>query len=71
MKELCNKFLFLLRYVPYIIDEKQKIQCFHSFLSLMFKERIEDDNLKTIEEALRKAKFCYDQNKSKQENIPN
>ena len=26
MKELSNKFLSLLRYVPYIIDEKPKIQ---------------------------------------------
>ena len=30
MKELSSKFLSLLRYVPYIIDEKQKIQQFLS-----------------------------------------
>ena len=28
MKELSSKFLSLLRYVPYIIDEKPKIQIF-------------------------------------------
>ena len=28
MKELSIKFVSLLRYVPYIIDEKPKIQCF-------------------------------------------
>jgi hypothetical protein len=25
MKDFCNKFLILLRYVPYIVDEKTKI----------------------------------------------
>ena len=71
MKEICSKFLSLLHYVPYIIDEKPKIQHFLSCLPLMFKERIEYNNLKTMEEALRKANFCYDQNKNKQENISN
>ena len=63
MKELCNKFLSLLCYVPYIIDEKPKIQCFLSCLPLMFKERIEYDNPIILEEAMRKEIFCYDQNK--------
>ena len=61
MKELCRKFLILLRYVPYIIDEKPKIQRFISFFPLMFKEQIEYDNPKTLEEAMRKENFCYDQ----------
>ena len=71
MKELCSKFLSLLRYVPYIIDEKTKIQCFLSCLPLMSKERIEYDNSKNLEEAMRKSNFYYDQNKNKRENIPN
>ena len=37
----------------------------------MFKERIEYDNLKTLEEETRKENFCYDQNNNKRENIPN
>ena len=65
MKELCTKFLSLLHYVPYIIDENQKIQCFLGCLPLMFKERIEYDNLKTLEEAMSKANLFYDQNKNK------
>ena len=36
----------------------------------MFKEQIEYDNLKTLEEAMRKENFCYDQNKNKREIIP-
>ena len=60
MKELCSKFLRLIRYVPYIIDENPKIQQFFSFLPLMFKEQIEYDNPKKLEEAIRKANLCYD-----------
>ena len=36
----------------------------------MFKEPIEYDNPKTLEEAMRKDNFCYDQNKNKRESIP-
>ena len=36
----------------------------------MFKEHIEYDNPKTLEEAMRKEKFCYDQNTNKRENMP-
>ena len=57
MKELSNKFLSLLRYVPYIIDEKPKIQRFLSCLPTSFKDRIEFDNSKTLEEAMRKDFF--------------
>ena len=71
MKELSSRFLILLHYVPYIIDEKQKNQHFFSFLPLMFKERIEYDNPKNLEEAVRKTNFCYDQNKNKRERIHN
>ena len=71
MKEICSKFLSLLHYVPYIIDQKPKIQCFFSCLPLMFKERIEYYNPKTLVEGIRKENLCYDQNKKKQENITN
>ena len=35
----------------------------------MFKEHIEYDNPKTLDETMRKANFCYDQN-TKRENVP-
>ena len=63
MKELYRKILSLLHYLPYTIDEKPKIQWFVSFFPLVFKERIEYDNPKMLEEAMRKENFCYDQNK--------
>jgi len=65
MKELCSKFMSLLRYVPYIIDEKPKIQRFLSCLPAIFKDMIEYDNPKTLEEAMRKAHFCYEHNRNK------
>jgi len=40
MKELCSKFLSLLRYVPYIIEEKPKVQRFLSCLPAAFKDKI-------------------------------
>ena len=70
LKELSSKFLILLRYVPYIIDENPKIQRFLSCLPTSFKDRIEFDNPTTLEEAMRKVDFCYKQSK-KRESLPN
>ena len=66
MKELNSKFLSLLRYVPYIVDEKLKLQWFLSYLPFHIKSKIEYDNPKTLEEAMRKANFCYEKNRKKE-----
>ena len=66
MKDLNNKFLSLLRYVPYIVDEKPKVYRFLNCLPYHIKDRIEYDNPKTLEEAMRKANFCYEQNRKKE-----
>ena len=71
MKDLCSKFLSLLRYVPYIAEEKPKVQRFLSCLPAVYKDIIEYDNPKTLEEAIRKAKFCYEQNKNKAKHTSN
>ena len=65
MEEYANKFLELLRYVRYIKDDKVKIQHFLSGLPQSYKYRIDFDEPRTLEEAIRKAKYCYDQNKGK------
>ena len=44
---------------------------FLSCLPIGFKDKIEFDNPKTLEEAMRKAIFCYEQSKNKREGIPN
>ena len=66
MKDLNSKFLSLLRYVPYLVDEKPKVQRFLSCLPYHIKDRIEYDNPKTLEEAMWKANFCFEQNKKKE-----
>ena len=64
MEEYENKFLELLRYVKYIKYDKVKIQRFLSGLPQPYKDRIEFDEPRTLEEAIRKAEYCYDQTKS-------
>ena len=65
MEEYANKFLELLRYVRYIKDEKVKVQRFLSGLPQSYKDRIEFYEPRTLEEAIRKAKYCYEQSKGK------
>ena len=57
MKELISKFLSLLRYVPYIIDENPKIQRFLSCFPISFKDIIEFDNPKTLNRQWEKITF--------------
>eukprot|EP00253_Pinus_taeda_P005458 PITA_05458 len=70
MDEFINRFTSLLRYVPYIKEEKGKVQRFVSSLPAYIRERIEFDNPRTMDEAIRKARICYQQNKQKGD-IPN
>ena len=65
MEEYENKFLELFRYSRYIKDDKVKIQHFLSGLPQSYKCRIEFYEPRTLEEAIRKAKYCYDHNKGK------
>ena len=65
MNEYANKFLELLRYVQYIRDEKVKILWFLSGLPQTYKYRIDFYELRTLKEAIRKAKYCYEQSKGK------
>ena len=60
MEEYANKFLELLRYLRYIKDEKLNIQHFLSGLPQSYKDRIEFYEPRTLEEAIRKAKYCYE-----------
>lgn len=62
-----TQFTSLLCYVPYIREEKAKVQWFFSSLPLAIRERIEFDNPKTMDEGIRKARICYQQSKQKGE----
>jgi len=65
MDEYVKKFLDLIRYVTCISEEKIKIQRFLSGLPSFYKDRIQFDEPKTLEVAIRKAKHMYEQGKGK------
>lgn len=65
--EYTIKFLELLRYVPYLKEEKAKINRFNSELPMEFKDRIELDEPRSMEEAIWKLKHCYKQSKRRPE----
>lgn len=67
MDKFITRFTSLLHYVPYIREEKAKVQRFVSSLPLYMRERIEFDNPKTMDEAIHKARICYQQSKQKGE----
>jgi hypothetical protein len=61
IEEYVNKFLDLLRYVPYIKADKAKVQRFISGLPKEYRNRIEFDEPKTLEDTIRKATYCHEQ----------
>ena len=63
--EFVTKLTNLLRYVPYIREDKAKVQKFLNFFPVVYKERIEFDNPKTMDEVVRKARLCYNSSKVK------
>ena len=65
MEEYANKFFEMLRYFRYIQDEKLKIQCFMGALPQSYKDRIGFYEPRTLEEAIRKAKYFYEKSKKK------
>ena len=65
MEEYVTKFLDLMRYVNCIRDEKIKIQRFLSGLPSFYKDWIQYDEPKSLEEAIRKAKHMYEKSKGK------
>ena len=69
MDDFINIFLDLLHYVPYIKDEKVKIQHFLGCLPPNFRERIEFDMPKTLDTTLYKSRLCYEHGQQRQENM--
>ena len=60
MEEYEKKFLGLLKYVRFIGDEKVKMQMFLSGLPTFYNETIKYNEPKTLIEAIRKAKYLYE-----------
>ena len=66
-KEYTAKFLELLRYVTYFTNEKTKVQIFLSGFPLVFRNRIECDETRSLKEFIGKLQHCYEQSKCKNE----
>lgn len=62
-----TKFLELLTYVPYLIYEKAKVQIFFSSFPLAFRDRIEYDEVRSVDEIIRKMEHFYEQSKRNNE----
>ena len=60
-----KRFLDLMRYVDCIKDEKIKIQRLLSGLPFSYKDQIQYDEPRNLEEAIRKAKHLYEQSKGR------
>jgi len=53
--------------VPYLKDDKAKIQIFISGMPIEYRDNIEFDKPISLEEAIGKLKNCYEQSKCKVE----
>jgi hypothetical protein len=60
MDEYEKKFFELLKYVDFIKYEKVKIQRFLSGLPSFYNDKIQYDNSKTLEEAIRRERHLYE-----------
>jgi len=65
--EYTTKILEILRYVPYLTNEKAKVQRFFSGFPLTFRDQIEYDGPRSLDEIIRKLKHCYEKSKHKNE----
>ena len=61
--EYTSRFLDLLRYIPCLKEEKPKIQRFTIGLSVTFKDKIDIDEPRSMEEAIQNLKCGYEQSK--------
>jgi hypothetical protein len=66
MEKYKKKFLTLLKYVKFFDDEKVKIKRFLSGFPTFYKENIKYDEPNTLIEAIRKAKYLYEQGQGRE-----
>jgi hypothetical protein len=65
MEEYENNFLGLLKYAGFIKDEKVKILRFLSGMPSFYKEKIQYDEPRTLNDTIRKAKYLYEKGKGR------
>jgi len=64
-EEYITKFMKLLRYVPYLTDDKAKVQRLFDGFPLEFRDQIEDDEPHSFQEFIGKLKHFYEQSMRK------
>lgn len=65
--EYTSRFLEISRCVPYVKDDKEKIQRFINGFPATYRDWIEFDEPWSLEEAIRKLNHCYEKSKHKVE----
>jgi hypothetical protein len=60
-----KRFFDFFKYVSFIKDEKVKFQIFMSGLPSFYSDKIHYDNPKTLEEAIRREKYLYEQSRGR------
>jgi len=65
--EYNSRFLELLRYMPCLKEEKANVQRFISGLPIAYRYWIEFNEPRSLEEAIRKLKHCFEKSKRKVE----
>ena len=68
-EEYIRRLLDLLKYVPYLKEEKENIQRFISGFVVSFKGIIVFDEHRSLGKAIRKLKHCYEKSKCKNESM--
>lgn len=71
MDEFITKFTSPLKYVPYIREEKAKVQRFNNSFPAYMKARLEFDNPKMMDKSIWKGRICNQQMKLKGDNTKN
>jgi hypothetical protein len=65
MDEYEKRFFELLKYVGFIKDGKVEIQIFLSGLPSLYSDKIQYDNPRTLEEAIRREKHLYEKSRGR------
>jgi hypothetical protein len=65
MEEYERRFLDLMRYVDFIKDENVKIQRFLSGMPSFYKNKIQYDDPRSLEESIRRSKCLYEKRKGR------
>jgi hypothetical protein len=65
MDDLTDNFFYLLRFVPYIREDNLKILRFLRNLPRSYKDKIEFENPKSLNDVFRKVRMCHNQYKQR------